>query len=216
MKSAEEFLRKFREGQIVASVQHGPLPSDLSEIDLDSTLTSALQRGWCIAPALARSKYFSRIAVAGNPTQDLAQIRYWAREYAACGCSWVVETGKRSALLVLEFTYDIGRETLQRLCEDDWSWRTTLQFTNSNARFVCFTYSGQQTRKLGSDFPGVRIHRGECLLIPPSVTGKGDQISYLNSCAQVLDFPDWLLAVSRVATNPHDRHLIDAGDRQAA
>ncbi|MGD0096958.1 MAG: bifunctional DNA primase/polymerase [Terracidiphilus sp.] len=193
MISAEEFLKKFKEGQATVKVQHELSPNDLSDFQLDSALTSALERGWYLAPVLTRSRYFLRRALAGEPSQDLVEISRWAREYSECGCNWAVETGARSGLLILEFTYDVGGETVRRLGEDDWSWRTTLQFTDQNARFVCFRYSGQRIRAIRSEFLGARTHLDDCLLIPPSVMPKGSQLTYLNPGAKVLGLPNWLL-----------------------
>jgi hypothetical protein len=59
--------------------------------------------------------------------------------------------------------------------------------------FVCFHYSGERLRAIGRDFPGVRIHRRSCILIPPSTYNTGAQVSYLNPGSKVLDVPDWLL-----------------------
>jgi hypothetical protein len=195
MNYVEEFLKKVQDAEASAAFHHELSSTDLSGVELDSTLTSALQRGWYIAPVLERSKHF--LNSAGYPTQDRVQLRHWVREYSECGCNWAVETGERSQLLILEFTYDFGREMVRYLCEDDWSWRTTVQFTDQNARFVCFRYSGQQIRTLGSNFPGVRIHLGGCLLIPPSILVKGSQLSYLNPGARVLDLPVWLVDARR-------------------
>ena len=216
MKSVEEFLKKFKEAQASASFQHELLSTDLSEFELDSTLTSALERGWHVAPVLTHSKHFMRTALAGYPTQDLVQLRHWVREYSECGCNWVVETGARSSLLVLEYTHDIGREMVRYLCEDDRSWRTTLQFTDQNARFVCFRYSGEQIRPLGSDFPGVRINLGSRLLIPPSSTAKGLQLSYLNPGARVLELPGFLLDVRPAAATASNPSRAEEADYVAA
>ncbi len=199
MISAEEFLKKFKESQASASFQHELSITDSPELELDSTLTSALQRGWHIAHVLARSKYFSQRALAGAPTQNLAQVRLWAKQYRECGCNWVAETGAKSGLLTLEYTYDIGQNAIRDLCKDDWSWRETAQFTDRNARSVCFRYSGEQIRTLGNQFPGIRIHLGDCILVPPSVTTTS-QVSYLNASARVMNLPNWLCAVRRVPT----------------
>jgi hypothetical protein len=196
MISAEEYLANLKLKQVVASASTLPSASDPLSVELDSALTSALHRGWYLAPVLAQSKYFPQEAVAGSPTNDLGQICRWAKEYSQYGCNWAVETGARSGLVVLEFDYDMGRYAVQSLCRDDLSWRTTLQFTSSNARFVCFRYSGQRIRAVGREFPGVRLHCGSYLLIPPSVYADGSEISYLNRSARILEFPSWLLRTS--------------------
>jgi hypothetical protein len=200
MKSVEEFFKKFKEAQTCGSIEPQLASPNSKDFQLDSTLISAVKRGWHIAPFFARGKYFLRSALAGKPTQSLAQIHQWSAEQ--CGWNWAVETGKRSGLLILEFNYDIGPQTMLHLCGGEWSWRTTLQFTNSNSRFVCFIYSGQKIRNLSEKFQGLRVHCGDYVLIPPSSTSKGEKVSYLNPASRLLNFPDWLLDSSRIALKP--------------
>lgn len=195
MKSVEQFLRQ--RSQTSASISPFLPATDLSHIELDLSLTSAVMRGWHIAPVLARRKYFPRKALAGYPTQDLVQIRHWVREYSKCGCNWAVETGIRSHLLVLEFDYAASRKTLPHFCKEDWSWRTSLQFSDPHAHFVCFCYSGQRLRAIGREYPGIRIHLGSCILIPNSRRLNDSEVSYLNPHAPVLELPSWLLYVAR-------------------
>lgn len=197
MKSAEEFLEHLKTAQMSASPQPALSSTDTPEFKIDSTLISALKRGWHIAPVLARSKDFPREAVAGLPTQDFAQVSQWWEQYFETGCNWAAEMGARSDLLIMEFDYEVGRRMLPHLCGNNWSWQATLQFTDPNARFVCFHHSGQRLRAIGSDFPGVRIHRRSCILIPPSTYSTGAEVSYLNPGSKVLDLPDWLLDVRR-------------------
>jgi bifunctional DNA primase/polymerase-like protein len=197
MKSAEEFLEHLKKAQAPAASQPRSSSIDSPEIEFDSTLTSALKRGWHIAPVLARSRYFPSKALAGHPTNDFVQISQCWEQYFESGCNWAVEMGARSDLLIMEFDCEVGRRMLPHLCGNNWSWRTTLQFTDQNARFVCFHYSGQPLRAIGRDFPGVRIHQRSCILIPPSTYSTGAQVSYLNPGSKVSDVPDWLLDVRR-------------------
>ena len=204
MKSAEEFLDNLKTSQADGASQ--PRLSSISAPEIDSTLTSALKRRWHIAPVLAQSKNFSVKALAGRPTNDFVQVSHWWEQYFQSGCNWAVELGARSDLLIMEFDYNVGRRMLPHLCGNNWSWRTTLQFTDQNSRFVCFHYSGQPLRDIGRDFPGVRIHSRSCILIPPSTYSTGAQLSYLNPGAKVLDLQNWLLASSLIRTeraNPH-------------
>lgn len=215
MKSAEEFLKNLHRDRVSASAKLGTSSAQSLEIELDSTLTSALSRGWHIAPVLARSMYFSRQALAGYPTQDRAQVCHWVKEYTQHGCNWAVETGARSGLLILEFDYEAGQQSLGYLCGEEWSWRGTLQFTDMNSRFVCFRNSGQRIRMVGRDVPGIRIHWDNLVLIPPSVLDSGAEIAYLNPGARVLDLPDWLLDVRRTRTKTKSTSQ-DEGDFAAA
>ncbi len=199
MKSAEEFLEHLKTAQASIASQPRLSSIDAPEIEIDSTLASALNRGWHIAPVLARSKNFSSEALAGRPTNDFGQISQWWEQFFQSGCNWAAELGARSDLLILEVDYQVGRHMLPNLCGSNWSWRTTLQFTDENARFVCFHHSGERLRAIGRDFPGVRIHRRSCILIPPSAHSTGAQVSYLNPGSKVQDAPVWLLDASWTA-----------------
>jgi hypothetical protein len=192
MKSAEEFLESLKTVRVPAS-QPRLSSSDAPTIEMPASLSSALSRGWHIAPVLARSKDFPKQALAGAPTRDFDQVSQWWEQYFQGGCNWAVELGARSDLLVMEFDYEVGPRVLPHLCGNNWSWRTTLQFTDANARFVCFHHSGERLRAIGRDFPGVRIHRRSCILIPPSTHSTGARVSYLNPGSKVLDLQDWLL-----------------------
>ena len=193
---AEEFLKNLKTAQAPAATQPRSASSDAPEIEIPSSLASALKRGWHIAPVLARSKNFPIKALAGHPTNDFVQVGQWWEQYFKTGCNWAVELGARSDLLIMEFDYEVGRRMLPHLCGNDWSWRSTLQFTDADARFVCFRHSGQRLRAIGRDFPGVRVHSRSCLLIPPSTYSTGAQVSYLNPGSKVLYLQDWLLASS--------------------
>lgn len=216
MKSEEEFLRSFHRDRVSASAHLDLSSAHSPEIEMDSTLTSALSREWYIAPVLARSRYFSRQALAGDPTLDFVQVCGWVREYTSDGCNWAVETGARSGLLILEFDYEVGRQTLRDLSKDDKSWCKTLQFTDLNSRFVCFRKSGRRTHIVGRDLPGIQIHWDNLVLIPPSVLNSGAQIAYLNPGTRVLDLPDWLLDVRRIRTKTKSTSQDDEGDYAAA
>jgi len=192
MKSAEEFLESLKTVRVPAS-QPRLSSSEAPGIDMPSSLSSALNRGWHIAPVLAQSKDFPSQALAGAPTRDFDQVSQWWEQYFQNGCNWAAELGARSDLLILEVDYHVGRHMLPHLCGNNWSWRATLQFTDENTRFVCFHHSGQRLRAIGRDFPGVRIHRRSCILIPPSTYSSGAEISYLNPGSKVSDVPDWLL-----------------------
>lgn len=204
MKSAEEFIEHLKTAQASVPSQPTLSPTNAPEIEIDSTLASALERGWHIVPVLARSKDFPRNALAGHPTRDSGRISQWWEQYFKSGCNWAVEIGTRSDLIIMEFDHEVGHHVLPHLCGNDWSWRATLQFTDLNARFVCFRHSGQPLRAIGREFPGVRIHRRSCILIPPSTYNTGAQVSYLNPGSKVLDTPDWLLNSSRTKNaNPY-------------
>lgn len=216
MKSAEEFLQHLKTSQAPAASKPRLSSVGAPEIELDSTLTSALKRGWHLAPVLARSKDFPRSALAGQPTNNSEQVSQWWEQYFKSGCNWAVELGARSDLLILEVDYEVGRRMLPHLCSDNWSWRPTLQFTDPKARFICFHYSGQPLRAIGRDFSGVRIHRHSCILIPPSTYNTGAQVSYLNPGSKVLDLPDWLLDMSTISNETANPPQNDAEDYFAA
>jgi hypothetical protein len=194
MKSVSELLVGTKKQRAFNSIGLSSESTIDPAAELDGALISALKRGWQIAPVLAKSKYFPRTALAGVPTNDPLTIRQWAAELSDQACNWAVETGVRSNLLILGFNYELGHDAFSDLCGDDRSWCTSLQFTDSNERFICFQYSGQRIRAIGSEFPGVRVLRGGCTLIPPSVMSDGTETSYLNTNAMIRDVPDWLFS----------------------
>jgi len=195
MKPAEEFLASIARRRVANAAISASLPHNRPDVTLPPELMQAADNCWQICPVLAHSNYFSRQALVGGPTSDPAQICQWAQEYR--GYSWAVATGAGSALLILEVDVVIGRTALKFLCGDDWTWRNTLQFQDRDTRFVCFRYSGQKVRALGSGFAGLLIHSIDFVLIPPSVYAYGVALSYLDPDARVLDAPEWLLAAPR-------------------
>jgi hypothetical protein len=215
MKSAEEFLEKLKNAQVPASSQ--PRSSSSSVPEMPSGLTSALDRGWYIAPVLAQSRNFPSGALAGKPTNDSVQVRQWWEQYFKTACNWAVEAGARSDLLILEYDYEVGRQMIQRLVAGRmWSWRSTLQFTDPHSRFVCFRHFAQRLRAIGRDFPGVRIHSRSCIFIPPSTYSTGAEVSYLNLGSKVLDVPDWLLDAGQTRNETANRSRDDDEDYFAA
>ncbi len=165
-------------------------------IALEGALISAINRGWQIVPVLAESKYFPRNALAGAPTSDPLKISHWAGEFSNRICNWAVEVGARSELLILGVDYGIGSEAFKHISGEDRSWCTSLQFTDSNERFICFRYSGEHLRNIGLEFPGVRLIKRGYTLVPPSVLSHGEEVSYLNPHAVVHELPYWLTKAS--------------------
>jgi hypothetical protein len=212
MKSAEKFLENLKAEHLPALSQ--PLSSgiDAPGVEIPSSLTSALKRGWPIVPVLAQSKYFSSKALAGHPTRDSVQVREWWRQYFENGVNWATELGARADLLVLEFDYEVGHRILPHLCGGDLSWRKTLQFTDAHARFACFHYTAQRLRSLGEKYQGVRVHTRNFILIPPSTYSTGEEVSYLNPGSKVLEAPDWLLETSRTRNETMNTFRNDMGD----
>jgi hypothetical protein len=190
MINAEIFLAHRR---LQASAMSVPsLQTSNGSGDLCRDLRLAVERGWLIEPALSHSRFASaKGSAVGPPSCDLEQVALWSREHPRC--SWYVETGRTSRLLVLSVDRELGGPSLRDLCEDDWDWCQTLQFQDDFTRFFAFIYRGQRLRFLGKRLDGIRALARELALIPPSWFVGGSALLYVNPHARMLEVPYWLL-----------------------
>lgn len=171
--------------------------ADKTEIELTSlnpAIARAIQEGWRIAPVSAHSKLVSLThSCIEEPSNDPVQSIYRAFEYP--NANWCVVTGHESRLAILEVDHETGQDALCDLCNDFWEgWMQTLRFQDDESTYFLFRYAGQRIRHLSSQYEGVKIHAGARVLLPTSWFVTGKPLRYLNSDAQVLGCPEWLLA----------------------
>lgn len=177
------------------------------DFSLPDELNKALEFGWMVQPVLATSRRFPCTALVGYPTSDPVQVRHWAQQYK---CNWAVHTGHLSRLLVLEINLSSGSQSIRHLCQDDWYWRhNTLLFRDASRLFACFRFEGQHIYRFDSELPGLTVHCGSTILIPPSIYSDGDFLRYIGG-KRILDLPDWL------CNPPQLRHALDPEDWVAA
>lgn len=175
------------------------------ESDLPIEVLQAAQRGWSVVPLRLQSHGLPiRKSVVGYPTSDLVQLRHWTYPDA----QWVVQTGPGS-ILIVELDSRVGRDSLQRLYDEDWGceWPATLQYRSGRVHFAVFRHPGGSIRRLGSEFPGIKIRSHDLVLIPPSSIA-GSKLEYVDPDISILPAPTSLLAAEGVDSSTEPQHEV--------
>lgn len=150
-----------------------------------------LRLEWAIQPVLSTSWYFARPALAGRPTSDPATIERWSRDYR--NCNWCTRTGLSERLMIVEIEGEQGWSTAQRLSGGSTRWLNTTQYKAGRTSFLAFRYWGQSLLLTERDFPGLGLHAGDQVLVPPS-TVEGSQFEFVRIARQLQDTPTWLMS----------------------
>jgi len=167
---------------------------DLPELQED--LNRAVAERWKIAPVDSHSR-FASLWQFGTPSRDPSDITLWASQFP--DSNWCVETGRASALVILEVDNQFGRDSLRALCNEDWGgWTRTLQFRDGVSSHLLFRYAGERVRFLPSRFKGLKIHAGSCVVIPPSWFVGGSPLAYSDPHAKLVDCPEFLLELGQL------------------
>lgn len=175
------------------------------ESDLPVEILQAAQRGWSVVPLRPKSHGLPiRKSIVGYPTSDLVQLRHWAYPHA----QWAVRTGPGS-ILIVELDSRVGRYSLQRLYDEDWGCErpATLQYRSGRVHFAVFRHPGGSIRRLGSEFPGIKIHSHDLVLIPPSCLA-GSKLEYVDPDVSILPAPTSLLAAEGGASSTEPQHEV--------
>jgi hypothetical protein len=166
------------------------LPAGFS---LPRELEIAIENRWVIRPVLAESIFASPEAYVGVPSNQRAQIEFWAATNE--GCSWALTTGPGSGVIAAEIDTHSGSEPLRELSSDDWTTlKQTLGFDAGHSWFALFAFA-ENLRKVREHSPWLRIHAGDQILIPPSVR-SGERLFFRETSMRLADAPDWLRAPS--------------------
>ena len=154
---------------------------------------AAMQRGWRFFPVPPnRHRTVQHSNLFQEATNNLQQLRRWAREYQ----NWGLVTGPHSGVFVLEVDGREGLTSLLALCGDDWSWLDTLRSMAGSKRWISFAWpQGFSQISKGQQFAkGLRIiGEGDWVLIPPSREPRGTQHAYMNPLAEIAAAPVYLL-----------------------
>lgn len=160
------------------------------ELQLPSALDIALEHRWLIAPVDGRSNYALHSGRTFVPSREREEIEYW---YAHnLDANWIVQTGARSGVMALEIDPRYICNALVYLAAEDDSWQRTLRFPYRGMWFALFAYSNGM-RTVGERYLGLRLHAGDPIFIPPSVTLDGIRSDYADSGAPLLPAPKWLI-----------------------
>jgi len=174
-------------------VEDSQTPSN--EVDLSrlpGDLLRAVQEKWEIAPVSVHSKFASLVrACFAEPSNDPAVVTKAYDWFPKS--NWAARTGRGSNLVILEVDHEKGQDALSDLCEDRWDlWSDTLRFSHDRATFFLFHYPLQrQLRPLSRSFPGLRIHAGGLVLVPPSWFAAASPLRFINA-DPVQDCPAFL------------------------
>lgn len=191
MISATTFLEQLATSRHQAqaeALQSLPIPQD---VELPPELVVAVSFGGLVSPVLARSVYAPLSACVGAPSSDPVQLLQYFAAYP--DCNWNLCTRVDAGIIAAEFDNDLARESLAYLCAGDDDWHRTLRFDSAKARIALFALTAQRIRPKFNRLPGLSVHCGDRVLIPPSiVAGKG--LAYLDSLARLAATPGWLLS----------------------
>jgi hypothetical protein len=161
-------------------------PPDLC---LPRALEVALDHRWLISPVRGCSDYALHSARVGVPCRDREQVKYWFAHYPEA--NWMLATGEDSGVLALEVDPKLSRYALDYLAGEDRSWQRTLRFAVHGRWQVLFAHAAG-LRSLVGRYPGLRLHAGDSIYLPPLCTLDGIKIDYANPHAPLLPVPDWL------------------------
>lgn len=192
MKDVSIFLAELAEFRRIAqsTERSGFIPP--LDLILPEALEVALRYRFLLSPVLARSRLASYSSRVGIPSNDRAQIEYWYSQHGS-DANWLMETGASSGIVVLEIELNLARHALAYLVSENLSWQRTLHFAAHGKWHVLLEY----VRGLPSlrGYSGVRLHSGSSILVPPSRTPSGVELTYADPHATLLS-ADWLRNLS--------------------
>jgi hypothetical protein len=183
MKDPETSLAELTNNRGHARIEAGWAQSPI----LHPALEIALKYRWRVAPINGhsqRSFYCDRV---GSPSRDPGQIELWVDTWV--NLNWALEIGASSGVAALEIDLDLAKPALVELTNDGWRWRRSLRFAVGSRWFVLFRYSAGIRSLKGVS--GVRVCT-DSILIPPSHTPSGIEITYADPYAPLLFVPSWL------------------------
>jgi len=155
---------------------------------LPEALEVTLRHRFLLSPVLARSRLAARSASAGVASCHREQIEFWFARYGE-DANWLLETGEESGVVSLEIDLRLARQSLAYLAGDDPSWQHSLRFTTGSRWHVLFEYASGLPQFRG--YPGLFLHAGNSILVPPSRTPSGIELVYADPHAPLLS-ADWL------------------------
>jgi integrase len=148
------------------------------------TSRSARSHTQASLPAFARP----RPVPTGRALCHREQIEFWFARYGE-DANWLLETGEESGVVSLQIDLRLARQSLAYLAGDDPAWQRGLRFTAGRRWHVLFEYASGLPQFRG--YPGLFLHAGDSILVPPSRTPSGIELVYADPHAPLLS-ADWL------------------------
>lgn len=164
----------------------------------------AIQRGWKIFPLVHHSRFAFEQPLLKQATSSIKQIKEWLNQYP--DCRWAVSTGKKSGIFAVEFTSDLGIETVRSLCAGDFTGMDTLQIRTEKRITTFFNWpgTGMPASRRGQLAEGILIRQsGGYVELPVAPDTIGSQSTYSNPTATIQDAPGWLLELLNSVLSKH-------------
>jgi hypothetical protein len=171
---------------------------------MHNAIKLAIQRGWKVFPLIHRSRFATEQPLLSQATSSIEQIEKWQKQNP--DCLWAVATGEDSGVFAVEFSRDIGIQTMRSLCNGDFSAMDTLQIRTAKQVTMFFRWPNEgipiSRRELIAEGITVR-HSGGFAELPAEADEPGDQCRYSNATSPVQDAPSWLLSLIRRTFSKH-------------
>lgn len=165
---------------------------------LHPALEVALRNRFQLSRAMRLSAQNHSWAPVGQPTRDLRPVDLWVNTWL--GLNLALQTGRYAAesseqtfsdgVVALETEPALAMSTLVDLTGDEWEWQRTLHYAIGSSKFYLFQYAAGLRSLEG--YPGLRLHSGDAVLIPPSYAPSGVRIFYSDPEAPLVLPPTWL------------------------
>jgi Bifunctional DNA primase/polymerase, N-terminal len=161
---------------------------------MKNPINAAVRRGWKIFPLIHRSHFATEQPLLSSATSSIEQIEAWQQQFP--DCPWAVATGAESGIFAVEFSRDIGIESMRSHCRRDCSGMDTLQIRTPKQVTMFFRWPdpGLPASRREQLVDGIVVrHTGGHTGLPAEAEGANGPLTYCNLTADILDAPRWLL-----------------------
>ena len=193
MDNIDRYLSELAESRLRAQAAACAEFATPAEFQLPPALELALGYQWPIFLAQGCSSYALSRPRLSWPTHERKVIEsLYARNL---DLNWALQTGaypESGGVISLEVDPRYTWMALTQLSFGDDSWKRTLRFAHRGKWHVLFEYAAGM-RTVSERYFGLRLHAGDPILIPPSISDMGVRLEYADPRAPVLPAPGWLV-----------------------
>jgi hypothetical protein len=161
---------------------------------MHNAIELAIQRGWKIFPLIHRSRYALEQPLLCQATSSVKQIEAWQQQFP--DCPWAVATGEKSGVFAVEFSRDLGIQSMRSRCAGDFAAMDTLQIRTAKQVTMFFGWpeAGLLASRREQIAEGISIrHSGGYAWLPADIGESDGQYTYSNPTESPKDAPGWLL-----------------------